>query len=194
MYAIVQSGGKQYRVSEGDFVDVERLSGEVGQQVNFDNVLAVGHQDGIQFGTPTLSTAKVVGTIADHGKSKKILVFKFKRRKMYRRKQGHRQLFTRVRIDEIALTGVTKPTRQDKASEAKPEVAVKAKTTAEKATTTQKAPTQKAAAKKAPAKKAPTKKVATKKAKSSSAKVKKSSARSAAKKATGAKQAKKTGK
>ena len=174
MYAIVQSGGKQYRVSEGDFVDVERLSGEVGQQVNFDNVLAVGHQDGIQFGTPTLSTAKVVGTIADHGKSKKILVFKFKRRKMYRRKQGHRQLFTRVRIDEIALTGVTKPTRQDKASEAKPEVAVKAKTTAEKATTT--------------------KKVATKKAKSSSAKVKKSSARSAAKKATGAKQAKKTGK
>lgn len=184
MYAIVQSGGKQYRVSEGDFVDVERLSGEVGQQVNFDNVLAVGHQDGIQFGTPTLSTAKVVGTIADHGKSKKILVFKFKRRKMYRRKQGHRQLFTRVRIDEIALTGVTKPTRQDKASEAKPEVAVKAKTTAEKATTTQKAPTQKA----------PTQKAATKKAKSSSAKVKKSSARSAAKKATGAKQAKKTGK
>ncbi len=191
MYAIVQSGGKQYRVSEGDFVDVERLSGEVGQQVNFDDVLAVGHQDEIQFGTPTLSTAKVVGTIANHGKAKKILVFKFKRRKMYRRKQGHRQLFTRVRIDEITLTGATKPTRQAKASKAKPEAAVKAKTTAKKAAT------QKTATKKALSKKAATKKASTgsaKKAKGSSAKVKKSSARPAAKKATRGKAAKKTGK
>ena len=164
MYAIVQSGGKQYRVSEGDVVDVERLSGDVGQQVNFDDVLAVGHQDGIQFGTPTLSTAKVVGTIADQGKSKKVLVFKFKRRKMYRRKQGHRQLFTRVRIDEIALTGVAKPTRQAKASKAEPEVAVKAKTTAEKATTTQETATKKVATKKVATKKVATKKVAAKKA------------------------------
>ncbi len=105
MYAIIEAGGKQYRVSEGDLIDVERRSGEVGQAVNFQEVLLVGDQETIHVGKPVLAGARVVGTIAEQGKEAKIIVFKFKRRKKYRKKQGHRQLFTRVRIDQIELDG-----------------------------------------------------------------------------------------
>ena len=105
MYAIIEAGGKQYRVSEGDLIDVERRSGEVGQAVNFQEVLLVGDQETIHVGKPVLAGARVVGTIAEQGKEAKIIVFKMKRRKKYRRKQGHRQLFTRVRIDQIELDG-----------------------------------------------------------------------------------------
>ncbi len=105
MYAIIEAGGKQYRVSEGDLIDVERRSGEVGQAVEFQEVLLVGDQETIHVGKPVLAGARVVGTIAEQGKEAKIIVFKMKRRKKYRRKQGHRQLFTRVRIDQIELDG-----------------------------------------------------------------------------------------
>ena len=105
MYAIIEAGGKQYRVSEGDLIDVERRSGEVGQVVDFQEVLLVGDQEIIHVGKPVLAGARVVGTIAEQGKEAKIIVFKMKRRKKYRRKQGHRQLFTRVRIDQIELDG-----------------------------------------------------------------------------------------
>ena len=105
MYAIIEAGGKQYRVSEGDLIDVERRSGEVGQVVDFQEVLLVGDQEIIHVGKPVLAGARVVGTIAEQGKGAKIIVFKMKRRKKYRRKQGHRQLFTRVRIDQIELDG-----------------------------------------------------------------------------------------
>jgi large subunit ribosomal protein L21 len=105
LYAIIEAGGKQYRVSEGDLIDVERRSGEVGQAVNFQEVLLVGDQETIHVGKPVLAGARVVGTIAEQGKEAKIIVFKMKRRKKYRRKQGHRQLFTRVRIDQIELDG-----------------------------------------------------------------------------------------
>ena len=105
MYAIIEAGGKQYRVSEGDLIDVERRSGEVGQAVNFQEVLLVGDQETIHVGKPVLAGARVVGTIAEQGKAAKIIVFKMKRRKKYRKKQGHRQLFTRVRIDQIELDG-----------------------------------------------------------------------------------------
>jgi len=105
LYAIIEAGGKQYRVSEGDLIDVERRSGEVGQAVDFQEVLLVGDQETIHVGKPVLAGARVVGTIAEQGKEAKIIVFKFKRRKKYRRKQGHRQLFTRVRIDQIELDG-----------------------------------------------------------------------------------------
>ena len=105
MYAIIEAGGKQYRVSEGDLIDVERRSGEVGQAVSFQEVLLVGDQETIHVGKPVLAGARVVGTIAEQGKEAKIIVFKFKRRKKYRKKQGHRQLFTRVRIDQIELDG-----------------------------------------------------------------------------------------
>ncbi len=103
MYAIIQSGGKQYRVTEGDRLDLERLNGEVGQEVSFDEVLLVGGDDSVQVGQPKLQGAQVIGTIVEQGKGPKILVFKMKRRKMYRRKRGHRQLFTQVQIDKIAL-------------------------------------------------------------------------------------------
>ncbi len=105
MYAIIEAGGKQYRVSEGDLIDVERRSGEVGQAVNFQEVLLVGDQETIHVGKPVLPGALVVGTIAEQGKGAKVIVFKFKRRKKYRKKQGHRQLFTRVKIDQIELDG-----------------------------------------------------------------------------------------
>ena len=105
MYAIIEAGGKQYRVSEGDLIDVERRSGEVGQAVDFQDVLLIGDQETIHVGKPVLAGARVVGTIAEQGKEAKIIVFKFKRRKKYRKKQGHRQLFTRVRIDQIELDG-----------------------------------------------------------------------------------------
>ena len=103
MYAIIQSGGKQYRVTEGDLLNLERLDGEVGQEVSFDEVLLVGRDDSVQVGQPRLEGAQVMGTIVEHGKGAKTLVFKFKRRKMYRRKRGHRQLFTQVQIGKIAL-------------------------------------------------------------------------------------------
>ena len=103
-YAIIESGGKQYRVSEGDLIDVECQSGEVGQLLSFNEVLLVGNQETIHLGTPLLSGARVVGTIAEQGKHDKVIVFKFKRRKKYRKKQGHRQRFTKVRIDQIELT------------------------------------------------------------------------------------------
>jgi len=105
LYAIIEAGGKQYRVSEGDLIDVERRSGEVGQAVDFQEVLLIGDQETIHVGKPVLAGARVVGTIAEQGKAAKIIVFKFKRRKKYRKKQGHRQLFTRVRIDQIELDG-----------------------------------------------------------------------------------------
>ena len=105
MYAIIEAGGKQYRVSEGDLIDVERRSGEVGQAVDFQEVLLVGDQETIHVGKPVLAGARVVGTIAEQGKAAKIIVFKMKRRKKYRKKQGHRQLFTRVRIGQIELDG-----------------------------------------------------------------------------------------
>jgi len=105
LYAVIEAGGKQYRVSEGDLIDVERRSGEVGQAVNFQEVLLVGDQETIHVGKPVLAGARVVGTIAEQGKAAKIIVFKMKRRKKYRKKQGHRQLFTRVRIDQIELDG-----------------------------------------------------------------------------------------
>ncbi len=182
MYAIIRSGGKQYRVSEGDLVDIERLDGPVGQQVNFDDVLAVSSEDEVKFGDPILSSAKVSGTIADHGKSKKVLVFKFKRRKMYRRKQGHRQLFTRVRIDEIAFDSGT-PTKK----------VVKKKAAVKKAETKKvvkkKAAVKKAATKKVAKKKAATKKVAKKKAAIKKVVKKKAAAKKAATKKVAKKKA-----
>lgn len=99
MYAIISTGGKQYRVSEGDRIRVERLDGEVGQEVLFDEVLFVGSDAKDEPGSPQKTV--VSGTILDQGKAGKIVVFKFKRRKMYRRKRGHRQPFTEVQIGQI---------------------------------------------------------------------------------------------
>ena len=101
MYAVVATGGKQYRVQEGDTLRIEKIPGEVGAKVAFDRVLMVSDGDDVKIGQPVLENAVVNGTIVEQGKGRKILVFKYKRRKRYRRKQGHRQLFTAVKIGTI---------------------------------------------------------------------------------------------
>jgi large subunit ribosomal protein L21 len=103
MYAIVQTGGKQYVASPGEVVRVESLQGEPGDVVEFDHVVTVSNDDGSVMAGSELSGAKVKGVIEDHGRGKKVIVFKFKRRKMYRRRNGHRQNFTNVKIEEIAV-------------------------------------------------------------------------------------------
>lgn len=119
MYAIIDSGGKQYRVEEGQKVSVERLPGEVGDQVTFDRVLFVGG-DSPSIGAPTVDGVTVQGTIEEHGRGSKIVVFKFKRRKMYRRKSGHRQAETVVKIDSIAGGAAKRATAKSVAGASKP--------------------------------------------------------------------------
>ncbi|MCI0371978.1 MAG: 50S ribosomal protein L21 [candidate division NC10 bacterium] len=102
MYAVLETGGKQYRVSPGDLVKVERLGGEAGSPVRFDRVLLVAEGDRVTVGTPTVAGASVAGEVVGQGRGPKVIVFKFKRRKKYRRTQGHRQAQTTVRITEIS--------------------------------------------------------------------------------------------
>lgn len=101
MYAVVATGGKQYRVEEGDILRVEKLAGDVGSPIAFDKVLVFSDGENVKIGRPEVEGVTVHGKIVSQDKSKKIIVFKFKRRKGYRRKQGHRQPFTAVRIDRI---------------------------------------------------------------------------------------------
>lgn len=101
MYAVVATGGKQYRVEEGDILRVEKLPGDVGSAVAFEKVLLFSDGEQVQIGQPQVDGVTVHGQIVAQGKNKKVLVFKYKRRKRYRRKQGHRQPFTAVRIDRI---------------------------------------------------------------------------------------------
>ncbi|MDM8541404.1 50S ribosomal protein L21 [Desulfococcaceae bacterium HSG9] len=101
MYAIIGSGGKQYRTEEGEFVRVEKLAGEVGDEIIFDKVLMFADGENVNIGRPLLEDVAVKGHIIEQGKYRKIIVFKYKRRKRYRRKQGHRQRYTAVRIDSI---------------------------------------------------------------------------------------------
>ena len=103
MFAIVQTGGKQYRVSPGDVLRVEHLPGERGDEVLLEQVLLVADGDAIQVGQPLVAGARVVSEILRQGKAKKIIIFKKKRRKKYRRKQGHRQLYTALEIKEIVV-------------------------------------------------------------------------------------------
>ncbi|PLX81533.1 MAG: 50S ribosomal protein L21 [Desulfuromonas sp.] len=100
MYAVVKTGGKQYKVSEGDLLKVEQLAGAVGETIELEEVLMVGG-DEVQVGTPLVPNAKVKAQIVEQGKDKKILVFKSKRRKNYRKKYGHRQPITRLKITGI---------------------------------------------------------------------------------------------
>jgi large subunit ribosomal protein L21 len=105
MYAVVNSGGKQYRVQEGDVLRVEKLDAEVGDTVDFDRVLLFNDGETVQVGRPLLEDVTVRGRVVERGKAKKVLVFKYKRRKGYRRTQGHRQPFTAIRIDRIGPEG-----------------------------------------------------------------------------------------
>lgn len=101
MYAIVNTGGKQYKIRQGDILRIEKISGELGSPVSFDRVLMFSDGENIRIGQPVLDNVAVNGHIVEQGKSKKIIVFKYKRRKRYRRKQGHRQQYTAIKIDSI---------------------------------------------------------------------------------------------
>jgi len=101
MYAVIASGGKQYKVEQGEVLRVEKLPGDPGTPITFDRVLMVSDGEAVRIGTPVLDDVSVQGHIVEQGKAKKILVFKYKRRKRYRRKQGHRQTYTAIKIDTI---------------------------------------------------------------------------------------------
>ena len=104
-YAVIRTGGKQYRVSSGELLRIEALPGEVGSEVTFSEVLLTAAEGAVQVGTPLVPGATVTARIVEQGKERKILVFKKKRRKNYRRKRGHRQHFTAVRVQTIHLGG-----------------------------------------------------------------------------------------
>ena len=103
MYAIVETGGKQYRVEPGDIITVERLPGSKDDEVLFDKVLLISDKEKIELGHPFIKDAKVKGKILNQGRSKKVVVFKFRRRKRYHKKRGHRQYLTTVKIENIEL-------------------------------------------------------------------------------------------
>ena len=100
MYAIIATGGKQYKVSEGDIIKVEKLGIEADEKVTFDQVLLVNDSD-VKVGNPTVANASVEGTVLSNGRAKKIIVYKYKRKTGYHKKNGHRQSYTEVKIDKI---------------------------------------------------------------------------------------------
>ena len=103
MYAIIRTGGRQYRAEVGKTLDVERLPYEVDHSFEIDDVLLIGDEDNTVIGQPTVDGAKVKVTVVEQGRGKKIIVFKYRQRTNYRRKRGHRQYFTRLHVDEITV-------------------------------------------------------------------------------------------
>ena len=100
MYAIIATGGKQYKVSEGDIITIEKLGVDAGEKVTFDQVLAVSGDD-LKVGNPTVSGATVEASVVKEGRAKKVIVYKYKRKTGYHKKNGHRQAFTQVKIEKI---------------------------------------------------------------------------------------------
>jgi len=139
MYAIIESCGKQYKVAEGDVVFFEKLDVEEGKKVTFDQVVFVSDNGKVEVGAPYVKGVKVEGKVVAHGKGKKVLVYKYKAKKNYRRTQGHRQPYTKVEISKIktAAEKTEKPVEEKKAEKKTTETAAKktttTKTTAEKA-------------------------------------------------------------
>ncbi len=156
MYAIIESCGKQYKVAEGDVVFFEKLDVEEGKKVTFDNVVLVSDDKKVEVGAPYVKGVKVEGKVLEHGKGKKIIVYKYKAKKNYRRTQGHRQPFTKVEITKISAGKETTAKAEVAASEEK----ATTKTASAKATTTKKTTDAKVAT----AKKETTAKTTTKKA------------------------------
>ncbi len=170
MYAVIRTGGKQYRVSAGDVISVEKLaSAEPGKTVTFSEVLMVGDDGGHTVGTPTIDGANVSATVLEQSRAPKIIVFKKKRRKDYRRKSGHRQQITVLRVTDVVAKGGKAPAKQKAAAKpaadaapakAAPKKAPAAETAVKTATKAAKPATKAAAPKKAPAKKPAAKKAA----------------------------------
>jgi len=104
MYAVVKTGGREYRVSKGDLIRVEKLEGKVGDQVELKEVLMVSKDGEVQFGTPQLADVVIKGEIVQENKGEKVLTYKMKRRKNYRRFKGHRQTYTYLKVNDIALS------------------------------------------------------------------------------------------
>ena len=104
MYAVVKTGGKEYRISKGDIIRVEKLEGKAGDQVTLKDVLMVSQEDQVQFGTPHLTNVLVMGEIVQQVKGKKVLTYKMKKRKNYRRFKGHRQTYTYLKVNDISLS------------------------------------------------------------------------------------------
>lgn len=103
MYAIIETGGKQYRVQEGDTLFIEKLDVNAGESVEFNKVLAVSKDGSLSFGSPVVEGATVKASVVENGKGPKVVIFKYKRKKDYRKKQGHRQPYTKVKIESISL-------------------------------------------------------------------------------------------
>ena len=120
MYAIVNISGKQYKATEGARLRVPRQSGDSGAKLSFDDILLISNSDSIQVGKPNVSGAKVTATILNHGRERKILVYKKKRRKGYQRKNGHRQWYTEVEVQKIQLSTTKKKASPKKTAKPKP--------------------------------------------------------------------------
>jgi len=148
MYAVIETGGKQYRVQEGDVVTIEKLNVSAGDDITFDRVLILSDGEKVQVGTPIVEAAKVFGTVVENGKAEKVIIFKYKSKKDYRKKQGHRQPYTMVKIESLSADGTPAPKKVVE----KPAVTVAAEKPAEE---------KKPAAKKATAEKKPAAKKAT---------------------------------
>ena len=123
MYAVIKTGGKQYKVEAGATLKVEKLLGDVGSKVVIDKVLMINDGDNTTIGAPLVAGATVSATVLSHGRADKVMIFKFRRRKHYRKTQGHRQSFTEIQIDEILAAG----TASSKSAAAKPAKAKTAK-------------------------------------------------------------------
>jgi len=154
MYAVIESCGKQYKVAEGNIVFFEKLDAEEGKKVTFDKVMLVSDDGKVEVGNPYVKGVKVEGKVVSHGKAKKIIVFKMKAKKNYRRKQGHRQPYTKVEITSIKTASTTAKTETKAAEKTTPKTELKE--TAAKATKTTK--TTKTTAKKSTTAKKETKK------------------------------------
>ena len=144
MAAIIKTGGKQYRVNEGDILRVEKLNVPAGDKVVFKEVLGVSTEKGFQVGTPLVKGASVEGKVLKHDKAKKIIVFKYKAKKDYRKKQGHRQPYSQVQIEKIVLGGKTSKAEAETAAAVKAEEKPAAKkTSAAKSSTAKKSTAKK---------------------------------------------------
>ena len=144
MYAIIESCGKQYKVAEGEVVFFEKLDAEEGKKVTFDNVVLVSNDGKVQVGNPYVKGVKVEGKVVAHGKAKKILVYKMKPKKNYRRMQGHRQPYTKVEITSIVAGTKTEAKAETKTTATKTETKAKAETKTKATTSTKKTETKKA--------------------------------------------------
>jgi len=180
VYAVVESGGKQYVARSGEMIDVDRLSMKEGEKVTFDNVLLIAGDGSAQVGSPHVDGAKVLGHVVEEFKGPKVIVFKYKPKIRYRKRQGHRQWYTRVAIDDVVAPGQAKTSAEEAEPKAEPKASKPASAAKEKQEPKAEAPAKKAEQTKdtkagASAKKSPAAKKTTTKAKKSSGTTKKAS-------------------